>query len=154
MHTPRHSCRLAIFADYHQFYVCDPKAVGSVPVDWTDQDVANRAKVGHGIVVICPARDMYVDVEVGIWDTEPQVIFDAWQHVIEAPLRTTGRIVIDQCTGESKACFTVEPGDYTVRALFRGLESPCEDQVEEHDFYEVQIWRSPCTDLRVIRQWK
>ena len=154
MSMPRHRCRLAIFADYHQFYVWDPQKSGQkAPEDWSNQDVVNRAKTAAGVVVICPVRNMTVPVEVGIWDSEPQVIFDAWQHVIVAPLATGGLIEIHECTGGSHACFSVEPGDYTVRALYRGLDTLSEDGLEGKDFYEIQIWRSPCANLQVIRQW-
>ena len=155
MTAPRHRCRLGIFADYHQFYVWDPETSGRhAPKDWSDQDVADRAKVAPGVVVICPVRNMEVPVEVGIWDAEPQVILDQWQHVVEAPLTTTGRIEIDECTGEPQAGFKVEPGDYTVRALYRDLDRLSEDGLEGKDFYEVQIWRSACAGLRVIRRWE
>ena len=154
MSALRHRCRLSIFADYHQFYVWDPKkSARHAPEDWSNQDVINRAKVAPGVVVICPIRDMAVPVEIGIWDSEPQVIFGAWQHVIEAPLATTGLIEIHECTGGSHAYFSVEPGDYTVRGLYRGLDTLSEDGLEGKDFYEIQIWRSPCPDLRVVRQW-
>jgi len=105
MSSPLHRCRLGVFADYHQFYVWDPETSGRrAPEDWSEKDVADRAKVAPGVVVICPVRDMQVPVEVGIWDSEPQVIFDASQHVVEAPLTTTGRIEIDECTGKPQAC--------------------------------------------------
>jgi hypothetical protein len=155
MSNPRHRCRLAIIADYHQFYVWDPvESRQQVPENWSNQDIANRTKVTSGVVVICPVRDMTVPVEVGIWDSEPQVIFDAWQHVIEAPLTTRGTIEIDECTGGPLASFTVEPGAYTVRALYRGLDELSEDGLEGKDFYEIQIWKSPCAGLRVIRKWE
>ncbi|HEV2691624.1 MAG TPA: hypothetical protein VG347_01880 [Verrucomicrobiae bacterium] len=154
MSNPCHRCRLTIFADYHQFYVLDPKKSGQhAPEDWSNQDVTNRAKIARGVVVICPIRDMAVPVEVSIWDSEPQVIFGAWQHVIEAPLATEGSIEIHECTGGSLACFSVDPGDYTVRGLYRGLDTLSEDGLEGKDFYEIQIWRSPCPDLRVVKQW-
>jgi hypothetical protein len=96
---------------------------------------------------------MEVPVEVSVWETEPQVIYNQWQHVIEAPLATTGRIEIHECTGEARAGFTVEAGDYTVRALYRGLDKLSRDGLEGEDYYEIQIWRSPCAGLRVIRRW-
>ena len=148
MSSPRHRCRLRVFADYYQFYAWDPQeSRRQAPEHWSDQDVADRAKVVPGVVVICPVRNMEVPVEVGIWDSEPQVVFDAWQHVIEAPLATAGQIEIHECTGGSLACFTVEPGDYTVRALYRGLDTLSEDGLEGKDFYEVQIWRGRRTDF-------
>jgi hypothetical protein len=155
MSVPLHRCRLTIFADYHQFYVWDSETSGRhAPEEWTDQDIEDRAKFAAGVVVICPVRNMNVSVEVGIWDSEPQAIFDQWQHAVEAPLTTTGRIEIDECTGESQAGFDVPPGDYKVRALYRGLDTLSEDGLEGNDFYEIQIWKSPCTSLRVIRRWE
>ena len=155
MSIPRHRCRLAIFADYRQFYVWDPEGSGrQAPVDWSAQDVANRAKIMPGVVVICPVRDMTVPVEVGIWDSEPQAIFGAWQHVVEAPLATGGLIEIHECTGGAHACFRVEQGDYTVRTLYRGLDKLSEDGLKGEDFYEIQIWKAPFASLRVIKRWE
>ena len=155
MSISRHRCRLAIIADYHQFYVWDPEASGRhAPEDWSDYDIANRAKIMPGVVVVCPARHMTVPVEVGIWDSEPQVIFSVLQHVVEAPLVTKGMIEIHECTGGALACFNVEPGDYTVRALYRGLDKLSEDGLKGEDFYEIQIWKAPCPNLRLIRRWE
>jgi hypothetical protein len=152
--NPRYRCRLAIFADYHQFYVWDPETSGrQAPEQWSERDVANRVKVIPGVVVVCPVRQMTVPVEVGIWDSEPQVVFNAWQHVAEAPLSTRGQIEIHECTGGSHACFAVEPCDYTVRVLFRGLDTLSEDQLDGKDFYEIQIWKARCAGLRIIRRW-
>jgi hypothetical protein len=154
MSSARHWCRLRIFADYHQFYVWgSEKSQRHAPEDWTDQDVADRVKIAPGVVVICPVRNMEVPVEVGIWNGEPAVVLNDWQHVIEAPLSTTGRIEIDECTGEPQAGFTVPPGNYTVRALYRGLDTLSEDGLEGEDSYEIQIWKAPCVGLRILRRW-
>jgi len=154
MNSLLHHSRIDIFADYYQFYVWDPKISKlKAPEDWTDKDVANRAKAAPGVVVICPVRNTTVPVDVGIWRSEPEVAFDAWQHIIEAPLSTTGSIQVHECTGGPAACFSVEPGEYTVRALFRGLDTLSEDGLEGKDFYEIQIWKSQCFDLRVVKQW-
>ena len=75
MSAPRHWCRLRVSVDYYQFYIWDPETCGrKAPEHWSEEDVANRAKVAHGVVVICPVRNMEVPVEVGVWDAEPQVI--------------------------------------------------------------------------------
>lgn len=152
MNAPRHRCRLAVLAEYYQFYVQDPEAQHAQ--DWTNEDVIARVKTMPGVVMISPVRDTEVPVEVGIWDSEPQVIFNAWQHVIEAPLVTAGRIEVQGCLDDSKACFSVEPGDYTVRVLYRGLDTVSEDGLDGKDFYQIQIWKQPCPTLRVIRRWE
>jgi hypothetical protein len=155
MSIPRHRCSLSIVLDYQQFYVWDTRvAHQSLPNYWSDQDIANRAKAAHGVVIVCPVRSTIVPVEVEIWDFEPQVIFGAWQHVVEAPLETAGSIEIHECTGGSKACFSVDSGHYTVRILYRGLDTISEDGFEGRDSYLIQIWKSPCASLRVIRLWE
>jgi hypothetical protein len=155
MSAPRHRCRLTRSGDYNQFYIWDPAAgSGNAPHDWTSVDLASRAKALDGEVVICLVRNAEVPVEVGIWDSEPQVVFGLWQHVVEAPLATRGAIEVQECaTGASKAMFTVEPGDYTVRVLFRSLDTVSEDGLQGEDFYEIQVWKGRCLGLRVIRLW-
>jgi hypothetical protein len=154
MKAPRHRCRLRVMADYYQFYVSDPVLSGGVaPEEWSARDVDNRAMAVRGIVVICPLRNMEVPVEVGIWDEEPHTIFANWQHIVEAPLTTRGRIEIEGCLGGNMASFEMEPGEYTVRALFRGLDTLSEDGLQGRDYYEIQIWKSKCPGLRVIRRW-
>ncbi len=152
MNTPRHRCRLTIFADYYQFYVAD-QAKTTFPEDWIDEDVTNRAKIEDGVVVICPVRNMEVPVEVEIWNSEPHIAWGRWQHIIEAPLVTSGIIKIDECTGEPQAHFSVEPGIYTVRALFRGLDTLSDDGLDGQDFYEIQIWKAYYPGLRVLKQF-
>ena len=43
-----------VFADYHQFYVWDSGVAPVAPIDWTEEDGANRAKVAANVVVVCP----------------------------------------------------------------------------------------------------
>jgi hypothetical protein len=155
LNTPRNKFSLKVFADYHQFYIWDPKGSGrQAPVDWTEEDVSNRLKVAPGVVVISPVRNMEVPVEVTVWENEPQIHLGEWQHVAEAPLKTEGSIEVHECTGGALALFSVEPGDYTVRALFRGLDRLSEDGLEGEDSYDVQIWKGRCDGLRIIQKWE
>jgi hypothetical protein len=43
-----------VFADYHQFYVWDGGVGASAPEDWSEEDLANRAKMGEHVLVVCP----------------------------------------------------------------------------------------------------
>jgi len=156
MTSPIHRCRLGVFADYFQFYVWDPAASKQqAPEDWTDEDIANRAKAVPGVFVICPVRNMTVPVEFEIWEREPEVIYAEWQHVVVAPLRTEGLIEIHECTGGSLATFKVEAGEYSIRALYRGLNTLSEDGLDGKDFYRVQMWRATAPQMfKVIKSWK
>src|SRR5271156_932212 len=140
MKIPRHRCRLEIMADYFQFYLWDSDT-RKAPEIWTETDVQNRAKADSGVVVICPIRNMPVPVEISIWDSEPHYILAQWQHAVEIPLQLQKDLIeIHECIGGALAHFTIPAGDYTVRALFRGLDTISENGLEGEDFYEVQIW--------------
>jgi hypothetical protein len=153
MNIPRHRCRLEIMPDYFQFYLWD-SVTRKAPEVWTDDDVNNRAKVDDGVVVICPIRNMPVPVEISIWDSEPHFLLAEWQHVVEAPLKLQKDLLeIHECLGEALAHFTIPAGDYSVRALYRGLDTLSEDGLEGKDFYEVQVWPGNLNALRVLKQW-
>jgi hypothetical protein len=153
MKVPRHRCRLSIFADYFQFYLWDSDE-RSAPETWTEQDVQNRAKATDGVVVISPIRNMSVPVEITIWDSEPHYLLAQWQHLVEVPLLLQKDFLeIHECTGDPMVHFSIPAGDYTVRALFRGLDSISGDGLEGEDFYEVQIWPQRLPALRVLKQW-
>jgi len=144
---------LEIFADYFQFYLQDSEE-RLVPEIWTEIDIQNRAKFAEGIVVICPVRNMSVPVEVSIWDSKPHYLIAQWQHIVELPLQLEkGCLEIHECTGGELARFAIVAGNYTVRALFRGLNTLSEDGLKGDDFYEIQIWPHKLEALRVLKQW-
>lgn len=139
--------------DYFQFYLWDSDE-RPAPEIWTDDNVQDRMHVGPGVVVICPIRNMPVPVEISIWEAAPQVVFNLWQHVVEAPLTLeSGRLEVHECCGETKASFSVPAGDYVVRAMMRGLDTISEDGLKGDDFYEIQVWPGKLSELRVLRYW-
>jgi len=153
MNSPKHICHLEIFADYFQFYLWDSDK-RPAPVIWSEQNVRDRAHVALGVVVICPIRNMRVPLEVSIWEEEPHTVFADWQHVVEAPLELEkDNLEVYECCGERKAQFAVPRGSYTVRALFRGLDTLSEDGLKGDDFYSVEVWPAKLDALRVVKYW-
>ncbi len=152
---PLHRVSLGVMADYHQFYVWDPVLSDrQAPTDYTDEDIARRVKLSDGAVVICPVRNMRVPVEVSIWDLEPPIHLVEWQHVALAPLYVpSGTIQIDECTGSSQAEFTVEAGHYSVRCLFKGLDTISPDGLDGRDVYSIQIWPQRIFALQIVKSW-
>ena len=53
-----------VSADYHQFYLWDRGMTPEAPTDYSEEDVRRRIKVGPHVVVIQPARNTTVPVEV------------------------------------------------------------------------------------------
>jgi hypothetical protein len=144
---------LELTPDYFQFYLFDSDA-RPAPENWTDQNLSDRMHVAPGVVVVSPIRNTPVPVEISIWDSEPQVVFNQWQHVVEAPLVLEDpSLEVHECCGESMARFTVSPGDYVIRALMRNLDKLSDDGLKGEDFYEVQIWPGKLLGLRVLRRW-
>lgn len=154
--SPTHRVRLTVFADYHQFYIWDPILSDSqAPEEWSDQDVANRAKVADGVVVVCPLRNMCVPVEISFWKAEPAVSLAEWQHVVLCPLRVDGGTVrIHECTGAALAEFSVAPGDCAVRCLFNGLTTISDHGLEGSGFYSIQIWPRHLSGMQLIKLWE
>lgn len=152
MNLPRLRCQLSVTSEYRRFQVRDFEA-SELSGEWTEQVLADRAKVSAGFIVVYPERDGRLPVEVSLWSEAPTVMFNHWQHVFEAPLVSTGRIVIEDWDAQEQATFAVDPGEYTVRVLFRGLETVSEDRFSGQDFYAIQIWKSACPQLRVLRRW-
>lgn len=146
--------RLDIFADYHQFYLWDIDLPDiCAPEDYSEEDIANRVKVGPGVVVIQPVRMATVPVEVEIYAADPGFHFNEWQHIVEAPLDITkGRIEIHECTGGSHAILPSPAEHCCVRALFNGLDTLSEDGFEGRDFYRIQIFPSDISELRLIKK--
>ena len=152
---PIHRVQLQVFADYHQFYLVDGGLPWAAPEDWSDADLQNGAKVAESVMVICPARNMSVPVEVSTFATQPPIELAAHDHVVEASLSLpTGLLQLSQCTGPDLLRLSLEAGDYRVRAMFAGLSTIEEDGLEGRDTYTVQVWRGALQELIVLKQWQ
>lgn len=136
-----HHRAFEVFADYHQFYLWDQGMSPEAPVDYVDEDISRRIKIGPHVVVIQPERNMTVAVEVDIRSTEPVCTPGDWDHIAEASLHLpTGQLRVHECTGGPVAEFEVEPGWYRVRSLHGGLATIDEWGMEGSDHYTVTLW--------------
>lgn len=145
---------IEVFADFHQFYVQDGEVSPDAPVDWTDADVAHRAKVEENVVVVCPLRNMTVSVDLELHDSPPQLPGDFADHAVECSLALpSGRLQIRECAGDPVLNWQVEPGHYQVAVLYSQLNSLSVDGLDGADRYTVMLWPGIERPLRVIREW-
>lgn len=143
-----------VFADYNQFYVQDGQVNPAAPEDWTDADVARRAKVAPNVVVICPIRNMSVPVEVELHSSEPEVDASEVDHIVECSLELpSGHLQVHECTGGPVLDWRINPGSYQVLAIFSRLESLSDDGLEGDDRYRVLLWPGAERSLRVVQEW-
>ena len=143
-----------IFADYFQFYLWDKEAAPEAPSDYTDEDLAIRMKAAPNVVVIQPARNVFVPVEFEVSEHAPEPELADWDHVAEASLELpSGRLEIHECTGGSIDSINLVPGTYRVRAYFGALEELSEDRLKGNDHYRVVVWPAPFAPINVLKQF-
>lgn len=146
--------RYEVFADYFQFYLWDEGKRPDAPTNYTEEDTKRRIKAGPFVVVIQPARNMTVPVEIEVADTPPTLAFAKWDHVAEASIELpSGRLEIHECTGGSIDVLPVAPGTYRVRAYFGGLDTLSADGLDGDDRYSIFLWPAPFTSIEVLKQY-
>jgi hypothetical protein len=145
---------ITLFADYFQFYLMDAEVQPSIPEEWTEEDIATMAKVAPNLVVVCPIRNMTVPVRILVLDGEPDSLEADADQVVECGLALpSGKLSVEECTGGTVGALDVEPGTYGVRILYHGLDTLDESGLEGDDHYEVQLWPSEVSALRVLKRW-
>jgi hypothetical protein len=143
-----------VFADYNQFYVQDGDINPPAPEDWSDEDVARRAKAADNVFVVCPIRNMSVPVEVALHDVAPSLNLGQWDHAVAGSLFVpSGHLQVHECTGGPVLDWKVPPGHYEVAVLFAGLDSLSNDAMDGDDRYHVLLWPGKERALTVLREW-
>lgn len=96
-----------------------------------------------------------VPVTLQVFDAQPALSLDEWDHVAEASLFVAGgRICLYGCPDEPTGLvLDVAPGRYRVRVCFAGLK-PAPDEFDYNgDSYLVQLWPSDLQERRVLKQF-
>lgn len=146
----------SLLADYHQVYLADEVAGDTDPTAWTEEDVRTRLHVEPGMVILSTARNMEVPVELHLHEAEPALDPIAADHVAEAGLVTSGRVVVAGCTDyrPTAARIAVPAGTLRLRAEFTGLGTLSEDGLDGEDRYVVHLWPGEASGVVVRRQWE
>jgi hypothetical protein len=145
--------RYEIFADYFQFYLWDREMTPEAPTDYSDEDTKRRIKTGPNVVVVQPARNMNVPVELEVLDAAPSYDLADWDHVAEASLELpSGKLQIHECTGGPIDDIDVAPGTYRVRAYYGRLDDLSPNGLDGNDHYRIALWRAPLASICVLKQ--
>ncbi len=144
-----------LFADYFQFYLQDdsPEAGGQNP--WNGQATDDLLAVAPGLVCVKTARNMIVPVQVRIHGADPGLTTDGWDHVTECCLTVrSGRIVVAGCPDYLRDAtrIAVELRVYSVRILYKNLESLSANGLEGEDQYVVLLWPGEASPPRVVKR--
>jgi hypothetical protein len=164
--------RLAVFADYYQFFVqgldahdiwmrshgADP---GLAPGGWTEDAAhGHRIGAGHYSLAIGTARRDIVEVSLCIHHCAPAADLDGAEHVVEADLGLpSGDLAIYGPTddpGEGQH-LRIAPGSYRVRVSYHPSGLPPQNanhsEPGDHFLYQVDLRPTPLpATLAVLKQ--
>lgn len=133
----------------------DGKVDPPAPEDWTDIDIANRAKVAQNVVVVCPLRNVLVSVELEVHAQKSSIQLSRWDHVVLCDLSLpSGRLQVHECTGGELLNWAITPGHYQVALLYSGLGTLSQDGLQGEDTYHVLLWPGSAQPLQVLRSWQ
>jgi hypothetical protein len=146
----------ALFADYFQIYMADALSEPLLPEVWTDVDVERRLLAADGVVVMSTARNMSVPVAVHALGKAPEDLIAEADHVVIAPLTSTGRLGLAGCTDywPDAQRFDVPPGPLTLLFRSYGLATLSEDGLDGRDRYEIVLWPGAHETVRILRAFE
>ena len=148
---------LNIFADYFQFVLMDESASDDFSTIWTDEALSRMLATGE--LAVCPGtlRNVEVQVEIVIWESEPSVNLDDHDHAVEASFKIpSGKLMVTSCTGYGPAAprFSVSPGAYRMLFVVSGVETIQNEWEPADDKYTVHLWPGTSREPRLLKHWK
>jgi hypothetical protein len=149
--------QLTLFADYFQFILQDIESEDDFGTIWTPE--AFKMGSAFGKTAVCPGtlRNVDVNVELHICESEPIIDLSTYDHAVEGSIELpTGTLMVMGCTGylPEAARFNLVPGTYRVLALMQGIESIKNEWEPAGDLYPVFIWHGNAIPPRVLKHWK
>lgn len=144
---------LTLFADYFQLHVADDGSGGDLSDAWTEDASARGLAVADGIVGVSTARNVDVPVVVAVSPEPPALPSDA-DSVVEGDLECkSGRLVVMGCTDYYPEAMrlAVPPDWYRVRATAKGLSTVCEQWLDAHDQYRIELWPASPTGVAIVK---
>jgi hypothetical protein len=138
---------LRLFADYSQIHVSDDGGDGDLSDAWTEEASDDRLAIARGVAGIGTVVNVYVAVSLEILETEPAVVLDGFDHVVEGAFEVrSGTVVVMGCTDyfPEAARFGVPAGWTRIRASGSNLDAAARAQVDSDE--------DPATTERVLIQ--
>jgi hypothetical protein len=142
-----------VYASHHQFYVVASGAEHATDLVWDGAGLERHLGVAPGLVAVGTIGHTYLPVTLELWDEEPPLDLDGWDHVVEASLDVPqGSIELHGVEGPAELDpITVEPGSYRLRTSTAGLDGA--DEMDGGDRYRVQLWPASPAEPEVRKWW-
>jgi hypothetical protein len=142
-----------VYASHHQFYVVDERADHASDDVWDGQGLERHLGVADGMVAVGTIGYTFLPVALELWDEEPPLDLDDWDHVVEASLDlASGHLGLHGVEGPAELePLEVAPGTYRVRSSAVGLAGA--NELDGGDGYRVQLWTAPAAPPEVRKWW-
>ena len=142
-----------VYASHHQFYVLDPKGPWATDLVWDGAGLERHLGIADGVVAVGTVGYCVVPVRIEVWDEEPPLDLEAWDHVVDATLDVrSGLVALAGVEGVADLDpLAVEPHVYRVRSSARGLDDA--DEMDGGDRYRVQLWPASAGEPEVRKWW-
>lgn len=142
-----------VYASHHQFYLVASGGAHDADVVWDGAGLERHLGVAPGLVAIGTIGDTFLPVSIEVWNEEPPLDLDAWDHVVDASLDVpSGSLELHGVEGPAELePIALEPGTYRVRSSAAGLEGA--DEMTGGDSYRVQLWPGSPAEPEVRRWW-
>jgi hypothetical protein len=157
--------RQRLYADYHQLSIRNytplwptPSArfPGAVPEPelWTQQAFFDRLGAIPGQLGVITASYSFVEVVAEIYNSEPTLDVESWDHIAEGPLemKTPDLIITGLLGDDNPILLTVPPGTYRVRCSYANQAGGTDGGGEAQDWYRIQMWPAPLSPVQVHKR--
>jgi hypothetical protein len=148
--------RLEIFADYSQFYLCDPDHVEDWSALWNDQSTADQLIAMTTTVVFGTNRNFTVPVDLYRHDNRPDVdgLAAVADHAVLASIVCrSGTLKLAGCTDYLPDAFGFDTAPATYGVFYAAHKLASVVGLDGDDTYDVQLWPvSETIPMRVLRR--
>lgn len=149
--------KLELFADYFQVYLMDTEADDDTSEIWTDEALDLKLGILPNTLAVGTFRNVDVPVEVEIYDSEPDIDLEEWDHASTGYFTIkSGSCAVFGCTDylPDAAKIEISLGKYAVLSLAKGLGSITEEWEDADDFYKVLLWPSSTEEYKSLKSYE
>jgi hypothetical protein len=150
---PLRAVAAEVYASHCQFYVAATGVERCTDLVWDGAGSERHLGVAQGVVAVGTIGYTFLPVAIEVWEAEPPLELESWDHVVEADLDVPyGAIELHGVEGPAEHVpLAVEPGTYRVRSSAAGLNGA--DEMDGGDRYRIQVWPSPPAAPAVQKWW-
>ena len=124
---------------------------------WTEEAFKLKLGILSNTLAIGTFRNVDVPLEVEIFESEPEVNLEEWDHASKGYFTIkSGNCAVFGCTDylPDAAKIEIKPGTYSALSLAKGLGSITEEWEDADDLYKVILWPSFNEEYKALKNYE